>query len=295
MHDMNPAHPVFRLLPARLHPYARLARLDRPIGTWLLLLPCWWGQVLAAGSIFKISLSQFTLFAMGAILMRSAGCVVNDLWDQDLDAQVERTRMRPLPAGEITRRQAFHFLALLLAPSFLILLCLGKLAILLGILSLALVAAYPLMKRLTWWPQLFLGFTFNWGILLAWAAVQGALPLAAFVLYAAGILWTLAYDTIYAHQDIEDDMRAGIKSTALLFGENSKTAVKVFFAAAIVFIVMAKLMSTASPLLFLFTAPLIAHAVWQMRKWDPRSPASSLQIFKSNAVFGGLVLLMLSL
>lgn len=295
MGDINLSHLLYTKTPASWHPYILLARLDRPAGTWLLLLPCWWALTLAAPGIFNINWMLVVLFAVGALLMRSAGCVINDLWDQKIDAEVERTRARPLASGALTRRQAFAFLAVLLTMSGAILLTMGWLAILLGILSLALVVAYPYMKRVTWWPQLFLGFTFNWGALLGWAAAAGHVPPAAFLLYAGGIFWTLAYDTIYAHQDIEDDRRIGVKSTARLFGDKSKTYVKFFLAAAIAFFVAAKYLAAISPMTFLFLLPVIVHAVWQMRVWNPADPHSSLRVFRANVHFSWLVLLLFSL
>ncbi|TAL36864.1 MAG: 4-hydroxybenzoate octaprenyltransferase [Alphaproteobacteria bacterium] len=296
--DINTDKLVFRITPPRFHPYVKLARLDRPIGTWLLLFPCWWSIALASGGLPYMTSHEWSLalrFAIGAVLMRAAGCVVNDLWDRELDAQVERTRTRPLPAGEVTPRQAMIFLGLLLGASFLILITLNIVAILLGLLSLSLVGAYPLMKRITWWPQLFLGFTFNWGALMGWAAIKGTLGLPAFYLYLAGILWTLAYDTIYAHQDKEDDLTVGIKSTALLWAENSTWFVGICFFLCIFFLFITKLFAADSPYMLLLTMPVIAQAIWQLLHWDMKSPESCLEIFKSNAFFGWLVLFMLGM
>lgn len=299
--DIQTGKLVFRLTPPRFHPYVKLARLDRPIGVWLLLFPCWWSIVLAAGGFARMGGREWllmALFAAGALVMRAAGCVVNDLWDRDLDARVERTRARPLPSGEIGVRQAVAFLALLLAAGLCILLTLNALSILLGILSLVLVATYPLMKRVIWWPQLFLGFTFNWGALMGWTAVRGTLPLhiesAPLWLYAGGILWTLAYDTIYAHQDREDDALIGVKSTARLFGGNSRLFVAAFFAVAILCFGVAKYFGAYSDLTPLFIALPVAQAMWQMKTWDMDRPESCLEIFKSNALFGWAVLAMIS-
>jgi 4-hydroxybenzoate polyprenyltransferase len=289
---------VFRITPPRFHPYVKLARLDRPIGTWLLLFPCWWSIALASGGLPYMTGHEWSLalrFAIGAVLMRAAGCVVNDLWDRDLDAQVERTKVRPLPAGEVTPRQAMIFLCGLLGASFLILITLNTVAILLGLLSLSLVGTYPLMKRITWWPQLFLGFTFNWGALMGWAAVKESLGLPAFYLYLAGILWTLAYDTIYAHQDKEDDLTVGIRSTALLWGEQSGWFVGMCFFLCIFFLFITKIFTAYSPYMLLLTVPVIAQAFWQLMHWDMKSPESCLEIFKSNAFFGWLVLFMLGM
>lgn len=292
--DIETRKLVFRKTPPRLHPYIKLARLDRPIGTWLLLLPGWWSIMLAGNGMAHMGMRELRLmilFGLGALLMRGAGCTVNDLWDRKLDAQVERTKTRPLPAGEVTVPQAFCFLAALLAASFLILIILPPLAIWLGVFSLLLVGSYPLMKRVTWWPQAFLGLTFNWGALMGWAAVTGHLALPPLLLYAGGICWTLAYDTIYAHQDKEDDAMVGIKSTALLFGAKSKPIVAAFFGAALLLIAAAKIAATGiGPGLFLLALPA-AHATWQINGWRIDDPANCLKIFRANRDFGLLVLL----
>lgn len=310
--DIHTEKPVFRITPKAWHPYLKLARVDRPIGTWLLLLPCWWSIALAGGGFQKMELREWgsmALFALGALLMRGAGCVVNDLWDRDLDAKVERTRTRPLPAGEVTVRQAFAFLCVLLAISLIILLQFNALTIKLGFLSLLLVGTYPLMKRVTWWPQLFLGFTFNWGALMGWAAVRGdfslnelpgALPqvfyLAPAWLYAGGILWTLAYDTIYAHQDREDDAIIGIRSTARLFGNKSRAFIGAFFMLAILCLGVGKYFgdpgSRLAPVLIAFLA---GHAMWQLRGWRMHDPQSCLSTFRANRDFGILAVLLMGL
>lgn len=290
--DIQTQHAVFRMAPASWHPYLKLARLDRPIGTWLLLLPGLWSLTLAAGGFRDINLYHVALFCVGALLMRGAGCVVNDLWDRKIDAAVARTRTRPLASGEITPRQALIFLAGLLSASFVILLQFNLFTIILGVLSLALVAAYPLMKRITWWPQLFLGFTFNWGALMGWSATTGGLDAPALLLYAGGIFWTLAYDTIYAHQDKEDDALIGVRSTALLFGGRSKAFVAGFFALALAFFAGAAALAGLSPFLILLPA---LHAAWQVRRWDIDDPANCLLLFKSNRTFGILLLLVFGL
>jgi 4-hydroxybenzoate polyprenyltransferase len=289
---------VFRVTPLKFHPYVKLGRMDRPIGTWLLLFPCWWSIALASGGLPFMHWHEWSLafrFAFGAILMRGAGCVVNDIWDRKLDAQVERTKTRPLAAGDITLRQAVAFLGILLTLSLLILLSFNGTAQILGVLSLLLVGTYPAMKRITWWPQLFLGFTFNWGALMGWAAVRGTLNLPAFYLYLAGILWTLAYDTIYAHQDKEDDATVGIKSTALLWGDNSGWFVGICLMLSIFFLAITKFFASYSPFMVLLLMPIIAQAIWQLLNWDMKDPESSLRIFKSNAGFGWLVLFMLGM
>jgi 4-hydroxybenzoate polyprenyltransferase len=282
---------VDRLLPAAWRPYARLARLDRPIGVWLLLFPCWWSIALAAPAGAWPDWRLMVLFAAGAVIMRGAGCTVNDLLDRDLDAQVERTRGRPLPSGQVSPRQALLFLLAQLLAGLVILLQLRPLAIALGVASLALVAAYPLMKRVTWWPQAFLGLTFNWGALMGWAAVTGGLEPPALLLYAGGILWTLGYDTIYAHQDKEDDARVGVKSTALRLGPASRAWIYAFYLGALALWTTALLPETNPIALFtpLFLAGLAM--IRQVRGWDPDDPASSLATFKAARAIGWLVLL----
>ena len=306
--DIQTEKPVFRMTPRGWHPYIKLARLDRPIGTWLLLLPCWWSITLAGGGFKSMELREWIymgLFALGALLMRAAGCVVNDLWDRDLDGRVERTRTRPLPAGEVTVKQALAFLGVLLGVSLGILLQFNALTIQLGFLSLLLVGTYPLMKRVTWWPQLFLGFTFNWGALMGWAAVRGnfnlnemagTLPHAFYLapawLYAGGILWTLAYDTIYAHQDKEDDATIGIRSTALLFGKHSRLFVGACFMLAILCLGVGKHFGGPSPYSPVLIAFLVGHAMWQLKNWRMDDAQSCLSTFRANRDFGLLAVLL---
>ncbi|MDD9900830.1 MAG: 4-hydroxybenzoate octaprenyltransferase [Alphaproteobacteria bacterium] len=294
--DIRHEHPVFKKTPKSWHPYILLARLDRPAGTWLLLLPCFWGITLGSGGIRLLTFSFWELlflFASGAALMRSAGCIINDMWDRDLDGAVTRTAQRPLASGAITMKQAWIFLTGLLLPALVILLCLNKTAIIWGLAAVPLVIAYPLMKRITWWPQAFLGLTFNWGIFVGYAAAKGSFDLSSTLLYLAGICWTIGYDTVYAHQDKEDDARIGIKSTARLFGDNSKTYVCAFYAAALLLAMIAKYMiapSIGTPFFLIFPSVYIYR---RLKNWAPNNADSSLQLFKSNAVFGALILLML--
>lgn len=280
-------------LPPFTRPYALLARLDRPIGIWLLLLPGWWAIVLASGGIWAMTPGAwriFILFGLGAVIMRAAGCVINDLWDRDIDKKVERTRLRPLASGTVSIKQAFVFLGVLLLAGLAILLQMNFVTVLLGVFSLFLIVAYPLMKRVTWWPQAFLGLTFNLGALMGWSAVTGAVGFPAFLLYAGGVLWTLGYDTVYAHQDMDDDALVGVKSTALKFGADGKKYVAEFLGFAWVLTAVAGILGAPHTLMFLLLLPAAAHAAWQIWRWNPQDKNSSLAIFKSNRDFGLMVL-----
>ena len=282
---------VDRFAPARTRPFIRLARLDRPIGSWLLLFPCWWSIAMAtADPVTADFLLLFVLFGIGAVVMRGAGCTYNDICDRDFDARVARTRDRPLPAGEVTVRGAALFMAAQLAVGFVILISFNRFAIAVGAASLALVFTYPLMKRVTFWPQLFLGLAFNWGALLGWAAVRGDIGLAPVLLYAGGICWTLGYDTIYAHQDRRDDPAAGIKSTARRLGLGSKPWLYAFYAAALALFALS---GQAAGLAWPFYAGLALaglQAVWQVADLDLDDPADCLRKFKSNRLFGWILL-----
>lgn len=279
-------------LPVKLRPYAILMRLDRPIGWWLLLLPGWWGITLAFNGFANFSSfgwKMLVYFLFGAVLMRGAGCIINDLWDRDLDKEVSRTKSRPLASGDTPVFQAVLFLGVLLFISLFILLQTSGVAIWLGLLSIPFIATYPYMKRITWWPQAFLGITFNFSALIGWAAVYPELVLTPFILYAGCFFWTLGYDTIYAHQDKEDDQMVGIKSTALLFGERSKLWVGLFYATAMFLIFVAALhmgVSVISLVCLVFPA---VHLVWQIKNWQIDDHQNSLKIFKSNRDFGLLV------
>ena len=278
---------ILNLLPRRLRPFAVLARLDKPIGTWLLLWPGMWSVALAADGMPDIRL--LALFAAGALVMRSAGCVYNDIVDRDFDARVARTRERPIASGVIGVKTAIAFLALLLVLGLVILLQFNLFAILLGVASLALVFTYPFMKRITYWPQAFLGLTFNWGALLGWAAVEGGLAWPAGLLYAGGIAWTLGYDTIYAHQDKEDDALIGVKSSALALGSNSKPWLWVFYLAALAaFAAAGALTDIAWP----FYAGLGAAALlfaWQVISLKMADAADCLVKFKLNFWVGAVI------
>jgi 4-hydroxybenzoate polyprenyltransferase len=280
--------------PPVARPYALLMRLDRPIGWWLLLLPGWWAIALASGGLSAMSGWHFyllILFFFGAVIMRGAGCIINDLWDRDLDAKVERTRARPLASGQVKPWQAGIFLFILLFLGLLILVQTSALTIWIGLASMIFVVAYPYMKRITWWPQAFLGITFNFGVLMGWAAATGTIQIATTLMYVGAFFWTLGYDTIYAHQDKGDDQMVGIKSTALLFGERSKKWVGIFYAAAWVSLALAAFVSNAGVVsLGLLLLPGL-HMLLQVLLWNPDDPASSLRWFKSNRDCGLLFFL----
>jgi len=283
-------------------PYLRLSRADRPAGTWLLLLPCWWGVFLAAASDpMGASLHDVWLVvacSAGAFLMRGAGCTWNDITDREFDAQVARTRSRPLPSGQINVRHAVMWMVAQALAAFLILLTFNTGAIALGILALLPVVVYPFAKRFTWWPQIFLGIAFNWGALLGWTAHGGALGWPAVVLYLAGIVWTLFYDTIYAHQDTEDDALIGIKSTARLFGTHSKAWLRAFFVSSMLLMGLAVVLALgASAGMAAMAVALIGvwafgwHLTWQLRRLDVDNPDICLHLFRSNRDAGLIVAL----
>jgi 4-hydroxybenzoate polyprenyltransferase len=280
---------VDTLAPGWLRPYLRLSRLDRPIGSWLLLLPCWWSAALAAvasqargPSPWYPSPWHIALFFIGAFAMRGAGCTWNDIVDRDLDASVERTRSRPIPSGQVSRAQAALFLILQALVGFAVLISFNSFTIGLGITSLAIVAIYPFMKRVTYWPQIVLGLAFSWGALMGWAAVFGRLDLPALLLYAGSISWVIGYDTIYAHQDREDDALIGIKSTALLFGARTKPLLALFYGLAVVLIGAAGFTAGAGLIFALGLAAFAAHLCWQIVRLDIANPDNCLKVFKSD-------------
>lgn len=289
-----PAHNwVDRSMPAALRPYARLMRLDRSIGWWLLLLPCWWGLVLAqiANRGGVPNLWYGLLFLLGAIIMRGAGCTLNDIADRDFDAQVARTRSRPIPSGQVSVRAALVFLIVQCGLGLLILLQFNWTTVMFGAASLAIVAIYPFMKRFTYWPQVFLGLAFNWGALVGWSAVHGSLAWPAIFLYLGGIAWTLAYDTIYAHQDKEDDVLIGVKSTALKFGAASPWWIGGFFVLALLLIEASLWLAQARLLAHMGVAAAALHAAWQISRLDINDPQRCLKLFRSNREFGLLILI----
>ncbi len=278
--------------PAATRPYLRLSRADRPIGTWLLLIPCWWGLTLAMLFDGKAGWHDAWIAlgcALGAWLMRGAGCTWNDITDRDFDGQVERTRSRPIPSGQVSTRQAAMWMIAQALLAFCILLTFNKAAIALGVLALLPVAIYPFAKRFTWWPQIFLGLAFNWGALLAWTAHTGSLAAPAVVLYLAGIAWTLFYDTIYAHQDTEDDALIGIKSTARLFGENTGPWLRRFLMATVGLMGIAVIYSAIDSANVLAMAIALGgpwamgwHMTWQLRGLDIHDNTKLLRLFRAN-------------
>jgi 4-hydroxybenzoate polyprenyltransferase len=286
--DAPPGNWVDRLAPAALLPYLRLARFDRPIGAWLLLFPCWWGQALA-----ELSLGQpypspllLALFLAGAFLMRGAGCTYNDIVDRDYDAGVARTAARPIPSGQVSVAQAWAFLLLLCLAGLVILVQLNPFTVLLGAASLLLIAIYPFAKRFTYWPQVVLGLTFKWGALVGWAAVTGSLSPAPIALYAGSVLWTIGYDTIYAHQDKEDDLAVGLKSTALRFGADTQRWLVLFYAGAVALWAAAGLLAGAG---IPFSIALVVAALqlaWQVATLDIADTRNCLARFKSNQLVG---------
>jgi 4-hydroxybenzoate polyprenyltransferase len=283
--------------PSWSQPYLRLARLDRPIGSWLLLLPCWWSCALAAiaaGWRFP-NLIHIALFFIGAFAMRGAGCTWNDIVDRDLDGAVERTRSRPIPSGQVSAAQAALFLIAQSLVGLVVLITFNAFTILLGIASLAIVAVYPFMKRITYWPQIVLGLAFSWGALMGWAAVFGRLDYPALLLYAGSISWVIGYDTVYAHQDREDDALIGIKSTALLFGPRTKPMLLLFYSAAVVLIGIAGFTAGGGLVFALGLVAFGAHLCWQVVRLDIADPDNCLAIFKSDRdagliLFAGLLL-----
>ena len=282
---------VDHLAPEWTRPYLRLSRADRPIGTWLLLLPCWWGLFLSALSQDRFGWDGAWILigcAAGAWLMRGAGCTWNDITDRNFDAQVERTRSRPIPSGQVSAKQAAVWMLLQSLTALLILLSFNSNAVLLGFISLIPVAIYPFAKRFTYWPQVFLGIAFNWGALLAWTAHSGTLGWPAVLLYLSGLAWTLFYDTIYAHQDKEDDVMIGVKSTALLFGKETPKWMTRFLIVTLLLMLSGVLLAAvergALSLAVAIGGPWAFgwHLVWQLRKLDIDNSDGLLALFRAN-------------
>ncbi len=282
---------VDTLAPPWSRPYLRLARLDRPIGSWLLLLPCWWSAALASALAHDVSRLPLiiALFFVGAFAMRGAGCTWNDITDRDLDAKVERTRSRPIPAGQVGVQQAFAFLVAQALIGLAVLLQFNRFAVITGIASLAVVAVYPFMKRITWWPQIVLGLAFSWGALMGFAVILRHIDAPALFLYAGSIAWVIGYDTIYAHQDTEDDALIGVKSTARLFGARTHRALIVFYSLAVILVGVAISLAGAGFSAWLGLAVFAVHLGWQIARLRIDDPALCLRIFKSNRDAGLLL------
>ncbi len=278
---------VDRFAPAGLRPWLKLARFDRPIGTWLLMLPGWQAIALAGAMQSRgPDLALLALVAVGALVMRGAGCAYNDIVDRDYDAKVARTAMRPIPSGQISVKQAWAYVAGLSLVGLAILLTLRPAAIALGVGSLLLVAAYPFMKRITWWPQAWLGLTFNWGALLGFAAAAGTLSWPAGLLYASGFFWTLGYDTIYAAQDMEDDALVGVKSSALRLGARAPAAILVFYALSVGLALAAAAVAGLGPLFLPFAGLYALHFSWQAARFRIDDGLGALRLFRSNREAG---------
>jgi 4-hydroxybenzoate polyprenyltransferase len=294
--DAPPGNWVDRWAPAVARPYAKLARFDRPIGGWLLLFPCWWSQALAELHLGRAYPNPWylLLFLAGAFVMRGAGCAFNDFVDRDIDGKVARTAGRPIPSGQVSPKQALAFTAALCLVGLAVLVQFNAFTIVLGASSLVLVAAYPFFKRFTYWPQVMLGLTFKWGALVGWAAVTGSLALPALLLYAGSVLWTIGYDTIYAHQDKEDDLMAGLKSTALRFGENTKPWALGFYGGALLLWAAAALLAGGGAVMLVAMGAVAAMLMWQVASLDINDADNCLRRFKANrevgwVLFGGIV------
>lgn len=279
--------------PDAWRPYLRLMRLDRPIGTWLLLFPCWWSLALAEVDQNRPYPSPWylILFAVGALVMRGAGCAYNDYVDRDIDAKVARTASRPIPSGQVTPEDALVLVGALGLAGLLVLLQFNWFTVFLGAASLGLVVVYPYMKRFTNWPQLVLGLAFNWGALVGWASVKGSLDWAPVALYLGSVAWTIGYDTIYAHQDTEDDLMLGLKSTALHFGENTPSWVGAFYSAAIVLWTIAGFLAGTHLIFFLALALVGLQLAWQVSTLDTKDPKNCLRRFRSNRDVGAVLFL----
>ena len=288
--DIDRQHWSLRCLPSWARPFGRLARWDRPIGTWLLLFPCWWSLALAVGRDWAHLLGWMILFALGALAMRGAGCTWNDILDRKIDAEVERTRGRPLPSGEVRLRGAVVWMGLQALVGAVILFKFNKFAVLVGLASLAVVAIYPLMKRITSWPQVVLGFAFNWGALLGFAAVTGTLSRAAVALYFGGVAWTMVYDTIYAMQDQRDDAVVGVRSTARRFADAPRRWLALFAILAVALWAAAGVLARLHLPYFVVLAAVAAHFSWQIADLKSHDQPDCLAKFRANAQVGWLML-----
>ena len=288
--DAQQGNLFYRFAPEGLRPYIQLARIDRPIGWWLLLLPCWWSSALASDAVFRApDLRHLLLFLIGAVAMRGAGSTYNDLVDRDIDAQVERTRARPLPSGRVTPLQAKIFLVAQSLVGLCVLLQFNAFAVALGCASLLIVAVYPFMKRVTSWPQAVLGLAFAWGGLMGWACLTGGLAAPAFLIYAAAIAWTMGYDTVYALQDARDDAIVGIRSTARLFGARVAAGVAALYGAALVCAALALFSAGAGALSWAGLAAFGAHLLWQVGVLRTSGGTRALELFRANRDAGLLL------
>lgn len=284
---------VDRLLPGRARAYARLARLDRPIGWWLLLWPCWWSSALASsfdGSQFPAPL-HLLLFLIGAVVMRGAGCTYNDIVDRKIDAEVARTRSRPIPSGQVGVAGALVLLVVLALIGLAVLIQFNTFAILLGIASLATIAIYPFLKRITNWPQIGLGISFSWGALMGWAVLLGNLDWPPIILYVGCIFWVIGYDTIYAMQDKEDDALAGVRSTARLFGARAKSLIAFSYSCAIILFAVSFWMAETGVIAFMGLGLGAAHLAWQVKTLNAENAERCLKLFRSNRDYGWIIFL----
>jgi len=294
--DAIPNGWVDHLHPEFLRPWARLMRLDRPVGVWLLLWPCWWSVMLAGAAVDldpwnSAIWGAMLAFGVGAVIMRATGCIVNDLWDRDIDGKVERTAGRPIASGAISVGSAFLFMVALAMVGLGVLMWFNEWTVIVGLLSVPLIILYPLAKRFTYWPQIVLGIVFNWGALLGWCAVLDGLPgVPAVMLYIACFFWTLGYDTIYAHMDKADDVKAGVKSSALALGRYTKPFLRAVFALTLVFLGGAGWQIGIGPLFYIGLAFAAWHFAWQISRLDIDNPAVCLQLFRSNVDLGWIVL-----
>jgi len=280
----------------KFHTFIQLTRLNRPIGFLLLFWPCAWGLTLGYyfNSTSELYLKYIILFFLGSVLMRSAGCIFNDIVDRDLDKKVERTKKRPIASGKISVLESFFYIVLLCLLAFLILLQFNKLTIILGMSSMILAFAYPFMKRITYWPQLFLGLTFNWGIIMGWTALTNNISLEPFLLYASAIFWTLGYDTVYGLQDIRDDEIIGVKSTSIKFKNNPKVFVGSCYCLCVLFILIMFLIMETSKYTLLFFIPFVALFLYQVKIFNKNDPKTCLKTFKLNNLSGLLIFIFIS-
>ena len=291
--DASQGNWVDRRAPESCRPFLRLARLDRPIGAWLLLFPCWWGQLLAERALGHATAdaSYLLLFLLGAFVMRGAGCTYNDIVDRDYDARVRRTAARPIASGQVSLAEAQMFLGVLCLIGLLILIQFNVFTIALGAASLLLIAVYPFAKRYTDWPQIVLGLTFKWGALVGWSAITGGLSMAPLVLYAGCVLWTVGYDTIYAHQDKDDDEAIGLRSTALTLGDATRPVVALLYAGAIVLWIVAGARAGAGPAFFLALGLVGVQFAWQLATLVTEDAINCLKRFRSNQLVGWILCL----